>query len=62
MAKEQQKKKDNQTQSSEYFNPIYTNPCLTECRNQFYFSFKRVSKYFSSEGRGFYIESSLENL
>ena len=62
MAKELQKRKENQTQSTEYFNPMYTNTCLTECRNQFYFTFKRVSRYFGSEGRGFYIESSLENL
>ena len=62
MASEILKRKENQTQSTEYFNPIYTNPCLTECRSQFYFTFKRLTKYFSIEGKGFYIESSLDNL
>ena len=60
LARELQNRREKQNQSSEYFSPIYTNVCLTDCRSQFYFTSKRVSKYFSSEDRGFYIESSFE--
>jgi hypothetical protein len=62
LAKELQRRIDNQGQSNEYFSPIYTNRCLTDCRSQFYFTFKRVSRYFGKTGedRGFYVESCVE--
>jgi hypothetical protein len=61
LAKELERRKENQNQSNEYFSPMYTSECLSECLNQFYFTFKRVTKYFSVD-RGFHIESSFENL
>ncbi len=61
LRKELEKRKERENQSSEYFSPMYTSECLGNCRSQFYFTYKRVSKYFSQE-RGFYVESSLENI
>lgn len=41
---------------------MYSSTCMTECRNTFYFTFKRVSKYFgdSSKERGFYVEAAFD--
>ena len=63
LAKDLQKRAENQNKSTEYYNPMYGSTCLSNCRNQFYFTFKRVTKYFSSEeDRGFFLESSLSEL
>ena len=34
-----------------------SDPCLTECRTQFYFVYRRLNKYFADD-YGFYIENS----
>lgn len=45
----------------EYFSPMYTSTCLGDCRNTFYFTYKRVSKYFGSDTeRGFFIEAAFQ--
>jgi hypothetical protein len=42
-------------QKTKYFDPMSSDPCLSECRAQFYFVYKRINKYMV-EDRGFYIE------
>ena len=42
-------------QRTKYFDPMSSDPCLSECRSQFYFVYKRINKYLV-EDRGFYIE------
>lgn len=46
-------------QKTKYFDPMSSDPCLSQCRAQFYFVFKRVNKYLVEE-RGLYIEQSLD--
>ena len=42
-------------QKTKYFDPMSSDPCLSECRAQFYFVYRRVNKYLV-EDRGLYIE------
>ena len=42
-------------QSDRYFDPMASDPCLSECRAQFYFVFKKVNNYFVNDN-GFYVE------
>jgi len=42
-------------QKTKYFDPMSSDPCLSECRSQFYFIYKRINKYLV-EDRGFYAE------
>ena len=44
-------------QRTRYFDPMTSDSCLSECRAQFYFVFKRVNRYFGEEN-GFYVESA----
>lgn len=44
-------------QRTRYFDPMTSDPCMSGCRAQFYFVFKRVNQYFTEES-GFYIEQS----
>lgn len=44
-------------QKTRYFDPMTSDPCLSQCRAQFYFIFKRVNQYFGEEN-GFYVEST----
>ena len=46
-------------QRTRYFDPMQSDACLSECRAQFYFVFKRVNQYFAEEN-GFYIESTVD--
>ena len=46
-------------QRTRYFDPMQSDACLSECRAQFYFVFKRINQYFTEEN-GFYIESSVD--
>eukprot|EP00347_Sterkiella_histriomuscorum_P009691 403340249 len=57
LKKDIQKRDDDNKNKSEYFHPMSYNFCLRDCRDTFYYSFKRTSKYFI-EDHGFYIESS----
>jgi hypothetical protein len=50
-----EKKRDNPNRS-EYFSPLTTSECLNDCKSMFYFTFKRMTKYFADD-KGFYIES-----
>ena len=43
-------------QRTKYFDPMTSDPCLSGCRAQFYYVFKRVNQYFEDES-GFYLES-----
>ena len=42
---------------SKYFDPHQSDPCLSECRAQFYFVYKRINRYLV-EDKGLYIEKS----
>lgn len=42
-------------QKTKYFNPHSSDKCLSKCRSQFYFVFKRTNKYFF-EDNGYYVE------
>ena len=44
-------------QRTRYFDPMTSDPCLSQCRAQFYFIFKRTNQYFTDD-HGFYIESA----
>ena len=44
-------------QRTRYFDPMTSDPCLSQCRAQFYFLFKRINVYFG-EDHGFYVESA----
>ena len=44
-------------QRTRYFDPMNSDACLSECRAQFYFVFKRFNRYLEQDN-GFYIESS----
>ena len=46
-------------QRTRYFDPMTSDPCLSECRAQFYFIFKRMNSYFA-EDLGFYVESTAD--
>ena len=60
---ERELRRREEKKGNEYFSPMYTNPCLTQCRNNFYFTYKRIGKYFSSEeDRGFMVESTLRQI
>ena len=48
---------DKDSKKSKYFDPMTGDPCLSQCRSQFYFMYKRMNNYFS-EDKGFYIESA----
>jgi hypothetical protein len=63
LERELRRREEKQGASNEYYSPIYTNICLTACRNNFYFTYKRLGRYFSSEeDRGFMVESTLRQL
>lgn len=48
-------------EGAEYFSPMYTSACLGDCRNTFYFTYKRLSKYFGGDQeRGFFIEGTFQ--
>ncbi|CDW73146.1 UNKNOWN [Stylonychia lemnae] len=57
LKREYEIRQEQQGKKSEFFNAMSTNMCLTQCRQHFYFTFKRTSNYFSDK-KGFYIESS----
>ena len=44
-------------QRTRYFDPMTSDPCLSTCRAQFYFVYKRMNQYFTEEN-GFYLESA----
>ena len=46
-----------QKQKTKYFDPHANDPCLTECRMQYYFILKRVNRYLVDD-KGFYIEKA----
>ena len=54
--KEVEKERD-AGQSARYFDPQASDPCLTECRAQFYFVFRKVNEYYVKD-RGFYVEQA----
>lgn len=47
-------------QRTRYFDPLLTDPCVTECRGQFYFVLKRTTSYFV-EDSGFLIENAINH-
>jgi len=46
-------------QKTRYFDPMASDPCVSECRAQFYFIFKRTTRYFTDD-KGFLVESAGE--
>ena len=48
---------DKDAKKSKYFDPMTADPCLSECRAQFYFVYKKLNRYFTTD-KGFLIESS----
>ena len=43
--------------SARYFDPQNSDPCLSECRAQFYFIFRKTNEYYVKE-KGLYIEQA----
>lgn len=49
------KRERNESHKTRYFDPHSSDKCLSQCRAQFYFVFKRVNKYYL-EDFGLYVE------
>ena len=47
-------------QRTRYFDPMTSDPCMSGCRAQFYFVYRRLNNYFGEEN-GFYIESTKDH-
>ena len=49
------------SQKTKYFDPMAGDSCLSDCRAQFYYIYKRTNKYLT-EDHGLYIEAGEMNV